>query len=129
MQIRGIVFAGTATPRRDAMSSFVEGVLGLARAAHGGGNGDNADNADMFELPDGTRFAVADEREEHHGTSRTIGFLVDDVRAARQVLLAAGTEVDEPQQNERHRYVHFVAPDGELYELVEELRPAAGRTR
>ena len=29
--------------------------------------------------------------------------------------------MDEPQENERHRYVHFLAPDGEIYELVEEL--------
>lgn len=90
MQIRGLVFAGTATDRRAAMTEFAEGVLGLARTAHAGAY------ADMFELPDGTRFAVADEREDHPGTSRTVGFLVDDVRAARLELLAAGAEVDEP---------------------------------
>jgi hypothetical protein len=28
--------------------------------------------------------------------------------------------VHDPQQNDRYRYAHFVAPDGELYELVEE---------
>jgi hypothetical protein len=28
--------------------------------------------------------------------------------------------VDEPAENERQRYVHFRAPDGKLYELVEE---------
>jgi glyoxylase I family protein len=115
MEIRGLVFAGTATDRRPAMAAFAEQVLGLARTTHAGAY------ADMFELPDGTRFAVADERDDHPGTSRTVGFLVDDVNAARLELLAAGTEVDEPQENERHRYVHFVAPDGEIYELVEEL--------
>jgi catechol 2,3-dioxygenase-like lactoylglutathione lyase family enzyme len=123
MQIRGIVFAGTATQRRDAMSDFVEGVLGLARAEH------SHEAADMYELPDGTRFAVADERQGHPGTSRTIGFLVDDVHAARRELIAAGAEVDEPRENERHRYVHFIAPDGELYELVEELQPHPGPAR
>ena len=122
MQIRGIVFAGTATPQRGAMSAFVEDVLGLARATY-------AADADMFELADGTRFAVADEREDQSGTSRTIGFLVDDVHSARVALVAAGIEVDEPQDNERHRYVHFIAPDGELYELVEELGPIPGPTR
>jgi hypothetical protein len=29
--------------------------------------------------------------------------------------------VDDPQSTERHRYAHFTAPDGALYELVEEL--------
>ena len=121
MEIRGIVFAGTATDRRVAMAEFAERVLGLPRVEHAG------TYADMFQLPDGTRFAVADAREDRPGTSRTIGFLVDDVAEACRELTAAGTEVDEPQENERHRYVHFVAPDGELYELVEELRtPPSG---
>jgi len=119
MEIRGLIFAGTATDRRVAMTEFSERVLGLRRAAHAG------EFADMFDLPDGTRFAVADERDEQPGTSRTIGFLVDDVLAARRELTEHGVQVDEPSENERHRYVHFVAPDGELYELVEELRSDA----
>ena len=31
-----------------------------------------------------------------------------------------GVEVDAPAANDRHRYIHFRAPDGKLYELVEE---------
>jgi catechol 2,3-dioxygenase-like lactoylglutathione lyase family enzyme len=75
--------------------------------------------ADMFAFPDGTRFAVADEREEGAGTSRTIGFLVADLDAAVAELHAAGVAVDEPVANDLYRYAHFTAPDGELYELVE----------
>jgi hypothetical protein len=37
-------------------------------------------------------------------------------------LRAAGVEVDEPAENDLQRYVHFRAPDGKLYELVEERR-------
>ncbi|MCU1365708.1 MAG: protein of unknown function, putative Glyoxalase/bleomycin domain [Ilumatobacteraceae bacterium] len=117
MEILGLVFAGTATDRRAVMSHFVEHTLGLRRAA--GYDGD----ASMFELPDGSRFAVHDEYEDHHGTTRTIGFLVADVDLASRELAAAGIAVDDPEQNELHRYVHFTAPDGELYELVEVLRP------
>ena len=115
MHIRGLVFAGAFTDRRGEMTAFVETVLGLARAPHA------SEFADMFQLADGTRFAVADERDDRPGTSRTVGFLVDDVPSAREELISAGAEVDDPQENERHRYVHFVAPDGEIYELVEEL--------
>jgi glyoxylase I family protein len=53
-------------------------------------------------------------------TARSIGFLVADLDAAIAELRAAGVEVDEPAANDRHRYAHFRAPDGRLYELVEE---------
>jgi catechol 2,3-dioxygenase-like lactoylglutathione lyase family enzyme len=112
VDILGLVFAGTATHRRSEMARFVELTLGLRRVEEAG--------ADMFVLPDGTRFAVADEREQGLGTSRTIGFLVSDLDTAVAELRAAGIEVDEPAENERHRYAHFTAPDGELYELVQE---------
>ncbi|MCU1398366.1 MAG: protein of unknown function, putative Glyoxalase/bleomycin domain [Acidimicrobiales bacterium] len=119
MEILGLVFAGTATDRRTAMSDFVERTLGLRRAA--GYDGD----ASMFELPDGSRFAVHHEYDDRPGTTRTIGFLVADVDVACRELMAAGIAIDEPQENELHRYVHFTAPDGELYELVEVLRPGS----
>jgi catechol 2,3-dioxygenase-like lactoylglutathione lyase family enzyme len=114
MQLLGLVFAGTATDRRAAMARFAEATLGLRRVeAHGV-------SADMFALPDGARFAVADEREEGRGTSRTIGFLVADLDSAVAELRAAGVEVDEPAESDMYRYAHFSAPDGELYELVQE---------
>ena len=113
MEILGLVFAGSATERRAEMAAFARDVLGLEAAPL-----EDVD-ADMFALPDGAFFAVAGPREPG-GTSRTIGFLVADLEAAAGELRAAGVEVDEPAANERHRYVHFRAPDGRLYELVEE---------
>ena len=77
--------------------------------------------ADVFELPDGSRFAVADPRGVGD-TSRTIGFLVEGIDAAVAELRAAGVEVDEPAENDVQRYAHFTAPDGKLYELVEQRR-------
>jgi glyoxylase I family protein len=112
VEILGLVFAGSATDRRPEMARFVSEVLGLEPAPAGGVS------ADMFALPDGAFFAVAGPREMGD-TSRTIGFLVADLAAAVDELRAAGVEVDEPAANDRHRYVHFRAPDGKLYELVE----------
>jgi hypothetical protein len=37
-------------------------------------------------------------------------------------LRAAGIDVDDTHENERFRYAHFRAPDGKLYELVEQRR-------
>jgi catechol 2,3-dioxygenase-like lactoylglutathione lyase family enzyme len=113
MEVLGLVFAGSATDLRPEMAAFVGDVLGLERVRTGGVG------ADMFGLPDGSFFAVAGPREMGE-TSRTIGFLVADLEAAVADLRAAGIEVDEPAENDRHRYVHFRAPDGKLYELVQE---------
>ena len=115
MEVLGLVFAGSATPHRAAMTALVADVLGLARVA------DPGMDADLFDLPDGARFGVADEREPGGGTSRTIGFLVADLDDAVRALREAGVEVDDPGRTDRQRYVHFVAPDGGLYELVQEI--------
>ena len=82
-------------------------------------------DADVFELPDGSQFAVADA--DGMGAERTIGFEVEDVNDAVEELRAAGIETDdEISINERWRYVHFRAPDGQLYELVETVSTGPG---
>jgi catechol 2,3-dioxygenase-like lactoylglutathione lyase family enzyme len=113
VEILGLVFAGTATDRPAEMAAFARDVLGLGPAP------DAAAGADMFALPDGSFFAVAGPRAGGD-TSRTIGFLVADLDAAIAELRAAGVDVGEPGANARHRYAHLRAPDGRLYELVEE---------
>lgn len=115
MDVRGIVFAGTATGARTEMSVFVREVLGLVPAEVVGVE------ADLFDLPDGSCSAVASP----HGTGptdRTLGFLVGDIEQAAGELRAAAVAVDqEISGNARERYLHFRAPDGQLYELVERL--------
>jgi glyoxylase I family protein len=115
MEILGLVFAGTATPHRTAMTAFVADVLGLSATSA------DPEYADMFALPDGSGFAVSDEREPGGGTSRTVGFLVADLDAAVRELRSREVMVDEPGSNDEYRYAHFVAPDGDLYELVQRL--------
>jgi glyoxylase I family protein len=95
------------------MARFARETLGLERVQLGGVE------ADIFALPDGSHFAVADPRGMGD-TSRSIGFQVADLDEVAAELRAAGVEVDEPAENDRQRYVHFRAPDGKLYELVEE---------
>lgn len=117
MRILGITFAGTATASRPAMASFLADVLGLSRTRLDGVE------ADLFAMPDGSMFAVASPGGMG-STERTLGFLVDDLDSAAAELRAAGIRTDrEISQNESQRYVHFRAPDGNLYELVEPLNP------
>jgi glyoxylase I family protein len=108
-----LVFAGTATVNRTEMVEFLSTTLGFKHVT------DAATEADMFELPDGSRFAVhgvADLGEAY----RSIGFLVPSLDEAVAELRGFGIVVDEPTANEKHRYAHFEAPDGHIYELVEE---------
>lgn len=108
----GLVFVGTRTGARAEMVGFVRDVLGLEPADLPGVD------ADLFELADGSSFAVA-PADEPCG-DRTVGFLVEDLDVAAAELRATRVDIDEEvAANERFRYVHFRAPDGQLYELVE----------
>jgi hypothetical protein len=96
VRILGLVFAGTATERRAETARFLQETLGLTPAQ------DSGVEADLFELPDGSRFAVADPGGM--GTStRSVGFLVESLEDAVASLRAAGVECDEPAENDRHR--------------------------
>jgi glyoxylase I family protein len=113
--VKGIVFAGTATTARPEMRAFLREVLGMVPVSVTGVE------ADLFDLPDGSSFAVASP-QGMGATERSLGFLVDDVDQAVAELAAAGVPVDsQVSSNERERYAHFTAPDGQLYELVERL--------
>jgi catechol 2,3-dioxygenase-like lactoylglutathione lyase family enzyme len=113
MEILGLAFVGTATSQHDDMGAFCRDVLGMTPAVDSGVSGA------LFALPDESRFAVVDEWEPGVG-GRTIGFLVADIESASAELRGAGVETDAVQENDRQKYVHFTAPDGQLYELVEE---------
>jgi glyoxylase I family protein len=119
MRVEGIVFAGSATSARSEMSTFVRDVLGLTPNTVAG------IEADLFDLPDGSSFVVASV-EGIGATERALGFLVDDIVLAADELRAAGIRVDtEISTNARHRYIHLWAPDGQVYELVEDRHPVA----
>jgi glyoxylase I family protein len=113
MQIKGITFVGTRTGARSAMGTFVRDVLGLAPTTVDGVD------AEMFALPDGSTFAVTSP-DGPDDTERTVGFLVEDIATAAAELKASGVTVDgEIAETTTQRYLHFRAPDGRLYELVE----------
>ena len=112
MSILGLTFAGSSTEKRAEMTAFLRDTLQLQAASDAGVE------ADLFELPDGSRFVVAGVGGMGE-TVRSIGFLVSNLDALVERLRNAGCEVGAPATNDRHRYVHFRAPDGQIYELVE----------
>jgi catechol 2,3-dioxygenase-like lactoylglutathione lyase family enzyme len=113
IRVLGLVFAGSATGERAEMTTFLRETLGLEQVE------DSGVEAALFELPDGSRFAVSDPLGMGQ-TSRSVGFLVASLDDAIGALREAGVEVGDPAVNDKYRYVHFRAPDGNLYELIEE---------
>jgi glyoxylase I family protein len=99
------------------MTQFVGEVLGLTQRHVGGVE------ADFFDLPDDSSFAVASPGGMGK-SARSLGFLVADLDEAIAELNAAGVATDAPASNGLERYVHFTAPDGHLYELVERHVPS-----
>jgi catechol 2,3-dioxygenase-like lactoylglutathione lyase family enzyme len=114
MEVRGISFVGSHTKAHGEMGSFLKDVLGLSPITVDG------IGAELFATGNGNIFAVAPVSEEDGDAERTIGFLVGDLDGAIAELHAAGIETDGINENARWRYTHFRAPDGKLYELVEE---------
>jgi len=114
MEIRGIGFVGSHTPAHAAMGAFIEDVLGLTPLTVEGVG------ATLFAARNGDVLAVAPPYEEDGVAERTVGLVVGDLDEAIRELHAAGVETDGVNENARWRYTHFHAPDGKLYELVEE---------
>ena len=115
MKLLGICFAGTSTGQRLPMTQFVGQVLGLPQIHVEGVE------ADVFKLPDGSSFAIASPGGMGE-SARSLGFLVANLDEAIAEFDAAGVTTDAPASNAVERYVHFTAPDGHLYELVERLK-------
>lgn len=116
MQVRKIAFVGTRTDRPEDMARFLERVLGL-RPDHSG------DDMWAFRLPDGGIAEVfGPSKNDHFTTGPVAEFLVDDVIAATEELRSAGVEiVFGPERSDEAglAWVHFRAPDGNLYGLIE----------
>ena len=113
MQLKGVVWVATRTPRFDEMVAFAESVLGLtpARSEHG---------LVAFTLPNGDTFEVFDETHPGggHPDGVAAGFLVDDAAAAASELRDAGVEVSDVDSAGAFRWAYFRAPDGNLYEVT-----------
>jgi glyoxylase I family protein len=114
MEIRGIGFVGSHTPAHAEMGAFLRNVLGLVPITVDGVG------AELFAAGNDDVLAVARPYEEDGAAERTVGLIVADLDEAIRELHAAGVETDGISENARWRYSHFRAPDGKLYELIEE---------
>jgi catechol 2,3-dioxygenase-like lactoylglutathione lyase family enzyme len=134
VRIRRISFAGVKTGNFEVMTAFVSDVLGLQP-------GHRDDGWAVFQLESGDRDLLEVYRPGRYDERRlpeavdgpTIAFAVDDLRAARDELLASGIELvahviwaaeafDDPRL-EGFGWLLFRAPDGNVYALQQDYAP------
>lgn len=119
MRVIRLAWLGTRTDHSLAMARFLEETLGLALDHAGEGEW-------VYSLPGGGKvevFGTESPDVAHFTTGPVAGFLVDDVRAAAEELRQAGVpilgEPIFPTDDDDVGWIHFRAPDGNVYELTQ----------
>jgi hypothetical protein len=79
----------------------------------------------MLKLPDGSKVEVLGPNSaiNHHFTTGPVaGFLVDDVQGATAELRSASAEIlfESELDDGSNAWVHFRAPDGNIYEFTQD---------
>ena len=115
MKVQGVVWAGVRTDRFDETVRFFRDVLGVPLVEAG-------PDFVHAQLPDSSKFEVfgpSDSDHDHFDSGPVPEFLVDDVMEAAAELEAAGaTLLGPPQRLGQEQWVHFRAPDGNVYGLT-----------
>jgi predicted enzyme related to lactoylglutathione lyase len=115
VRVHGIVWVGVRTERFDETVRFFRDLLGVPLEVVGSDFAwSKMPNTSQLEI-----FGPTDPDHHHFTTGPVAEFLVDDVAAAADELRAAGVELlNEVQGEEDSRWVHFRAPDGNVYGLT-----------
>lgn len=125
MDVTSLVWVGTRTANFTATSNFFKDVMGLRSIE------EQPDFA-VFDVPDGSTMEIFGPTSDYnrHLTHPVAGFQVTDLENALRELQAAGIEIVLPIQGGGERsWLHFRAPDGFVYELVEAREaPPTSRT-
>ncbi len=125
MNVRKLAWVGTRTNEAAAMADFLERVLGLS-PRH------DVDGMWVFTLPDRSKvevFGPEYDGNEHFTTGPVVEFFVDDVAAATEELRAAGVSIifgPVHFEEDDVAWVHFRAPDGNVYGLTQGRDVAPG---
>jgi predicted enzyme related to lactoylglutathione lyase len=122
VRVLSLTWVGTRTTEYAATVAFFKDVVGL------GVRSSEADFA-VLEVPGGATVEVFGPKSQYnaHLTHPVAGFRVDDLEQAVADLLAAGAEIVLPVQGGGTRsWLHFRAPDGFVYELVQDSAAVNG---
>lgn len=115
MKVQGLVWVGTRTDRFDATVAFFRDVLGVPLDVVSSGFAwSRMPNTSQLEI-----FDSSDREHQHFTTGPVPEFLVDDLAAAMAELRDAGVEIlGKPVMRENEGWLHFRAPDGNVYGLT-----------
>ena len=115
MRVLGVVWVGTRTDRFAETVAFFRDVLGVPLELLEPDFG-------FSRMPDSSQFEVfgpSNTEHRHFTTGPVPEFLVDDMAAALDELMAAGVEIlGKPVVHGTQGWLHFRAPDGNVYGLT-----------
>jgi catechol 2,3-dioxygenase-like lactoylglutathione lyase family enzyme len=116
MKVSRLVWMGVKTRQFDEMNAFYRDVLNLDTLS-------TDDKSGRFKLGDGTEVHVYGQLDEDHdffGGGPVVALEVDDFAVARARLLSAGIKFvyEEPRRASGKIWQHFIAPDGNVYEII-----------
>jgi predicted enzyme related to lactoylglutathione lyase len=115
MKVHGLVWVGVRTAEFDRTLEFFRDVLGVALTdANEGFASSRMPNTSRLEI-----FGPDDRDHTYFTTGPVPEFLVDDLFAAAEELRAAGVELlGEVSGTGKEGWLHFRAPDGNVYGLT-----------
>ena len=126
MQVKGIIWVGSATEDRAGTAAFFTERLGMEITTDVPGfTSLTTENGDRVEL-----FGPDSVEHDHLDTGPVAGFWVGDIGEAHTELLDAGVDdvTDLEHGPDGHQWFYFRAPDGNFYELCDrpDPRPVKG---
>jgi catechol 2,3-dioxygenase-like lactoylglutathione lyase family enzyme len=116
MKVARLGWMGVKTRQFDEMNAFYRDVLNLDTLS-------TDDKSGRFKLGDGTEVHVYGPLDKDHdffGAGPVVALEVEDFAVARARLLGAGIKFvyEEPQRASGKVWQHFIAPDGNVYEII-----------
>ena len=116
MKVARLGWMGVKTRQFDQMNTFYRDVLNLEVLSID-------DQSGRFKLGDGTEVHVYGQLDEDHdffGSGPVVALEVDNFAVARTRLLSAGITFayEQPQRALGKIWQHFIAPDGNVYEII-----------
>lgn len=121
MRVLGVAWLGSRTKNFEGLSEFFGKVMGMKKIYHEDElNVFKTENGDIVEI-----FGMNYKDALFFPNAPVAGFLVDDIENGKKELEASGIEAGEIYGDGKgNRWMHFTAPDGNMYELTER-RPLA----
>jgi catechol 2,3-dioxygenase-like lactoylglutathione lyase family enzyme len=123
--VKGIKWVGTCAGDWDTAVAFYRDVLGLSVRSEGWLSGAQGVRCAELALPNGDFLEVFGEKLSERDLFRSpvVGFLVEDVAAARREMEGKGVSFLGPvSRGGSWEWSYFRSPEGHVYQIMAELK-------